>query len=97
MRHPSREDGSAFVPCWDQTVLDDILWEHHERTVGSDNCVHYRRRVLQVPADRHRCHYVRVKVLHYADDCLAAHHGPRELARYDAQNQLMVDYTHTIA
>ena len=92
--HPSREDGSAFVPCRDQMVLDDILCKHHERTVGSDNCVHYLRRVLQIPADRHRCHYVKVKVkvLHYADDCLAIHHGPRELARYDTQNQLMVDY-----
>ena len=60
---------------------------------GSDNCVRYRRRVLQIPADRHRCHYVkaRVKVLHYGDDGLAIHHGPRELARYDANDQLMVD------
>ena len=88
---PAREQGSAFVPCRDQTVLDDILCEHHERTVGSDNCVRYRRRALQIPADRHRCHYVkaRVKVLDYPNDHLAIHHGPRELARYDARGQLL--------
>ena len=77
--HSSREAGRAFVPCHDPTVLDDRLCEHHERTVGSDNCVHYRRRVLPIPTDRHRCHYVKAKVkgLHDGDDCLAIHHGPR--------------------
>ena len=90
-KKPAREDGSAFVPCRDLTVLDDILCEHHERTVGSDNCVRYRRRALQIPADRHRCHYVKakVKVLDYPDQGLAIHHDPRELARYDARGQLL--------
>ena len=87
LKKPAREDGSAFVPCRDLTVLNDILCEHHERTVGSDNCVRYRRRALQIPADRHRCHYVKakVKVLDYPGQGLAIHHGPRELARYDAK------------
>ena len=95
---PSREQGSAFVPC-DRVVLDDILCEHHERVVGQDNCVRYARRVLQIPADRHRCHYVkaRVKVLAYADGTLEIHHGPRKLARYDASGQLMVEYANAAA
>ncbi len=90
-KKPAREPGSAFVACRDPSVLDDILCERHERMVGADNCVRYRRKVLQIPADRHRCHYVkaRVQVLDYPDQGLAVHHGPRELARYDAKGQLL--------
>ena len=88
---PSREEGSAFVACQNPGVLEDILCEHHERVVGKDNCVHFQRQVLQIPADRHRCHYMKVKVrvLRYPDGQLAIRHGPRELARYDAQGQLL--------
>jgi len=51
--------------------------------------VHFEGLVLQIPADRHRCHYVKakVKVLRYPDNTMAIHRGPRELARYDAQGQ----------
>ena len=86
---PAPEEGSAFVACPDRSVLDDILCEHHQRVVGKDNCVRFEGRVLQIPADRHRCHYVkaRVKVLRYGDGTLAVRHGPRELARYDADGK----------
>ena len=88
---PPPEDGSAFVACRDLSVLDDILCERFERTVRKDNCVHFEGRVLQIPADRHRCHYVKAKVnvLRYTDNTLAIHHGPRELARYDANGQVI--------
>jgi hypothetical protein len=57
-----------------------------ERVVRPDNCVAYRNKLLQIPADRHRCHYVKVKVrVHqYPNGQLAVFHGPRCLARYDA-------------
>ena len=85
---PAMEEGSAFV-AWIGGSLDDILCEHFERTVGNDNCVHFEGRVLQIPADRHRCHYVKVKVrvLRYPDGTLAVCHGPRKLASYDAQGR----------
>ncbi len=38
---PPRAQGCAFVPCPDLVVLDDILCEHRERTVGQDHCVPY--------------------------------------------------------
>ena len=60
---PAREEGSAFVP-WIGGPLDDILCEQVERTVGNDNCVRYENLFLQLPADRHRCHYVKAKVRH---------------------------------
>jgi transposase len=87
--HPSLEEGSAFV-LWISGNLDDILCEQYERTVGHDNCVHFEGQVLQIPADRHRCHYVKVKVrVHrYADGTLAGFHGPRKLADYAADGQL---------
>ena len=81
---PARKAGSAFVPCRDLAALDDILCEIHQRTVGRDNCVRFEQLSLQLPADRHRPHYVkaRVKVRRHADGALSVWHGPRELARY---------------
>lgn len=86
---PAREEGNAFVP-WIGGSLDDILCEQFERTVGHDNCVRFESQVLQIPADRHRCHYIKAKVrVHrYLDGCLAVFHGPRKLAAYTAQGQL---------
>jgi len=83
---PSREEGSAFIP-WKGSDLDDILCEQFERTVGNDNCVRFEGLTLQIPADRHRCHYVktRVRVHRYLDGRLAVFHGPRQLALYDVE------------
>ena len=82
---PAMEEGSAFVP-WIGGQLDDILCERYERVVGHDNCVSFEGLKLQIPADRHRCHYVktRVTVLRYPDGQMAIFHGPRKLATYDA-------------
>ena len=65
--------------------LEDILCEQSERTVSADNCVRFEGLHLQIPADRHRCHYVkaRVRVHRYADGRLAVFHGPRKLADYN--------------
>jgi hypothetical protein len=77
--------GSAFVP-WIGGSLDDILCEQFERTVSADNCVRFDGLILQIPADRHRCHYVkaRVRVNRYASGALAVFHGPRALAYFTA-------------
>lgn len=87
--HPAREEGSAFVPYLGGH-LDDCLCEQYQRTVGNDNCVRFEGLVLQIPADRHRCHYVKAKVrVHrYADGGLAVFHGPRRLASYAANGTL---------
>jgi transposase len=76
--------GSAFVPCAGD--LEDILCVQEERQVGNDNTVRYKNRVLQIPADRHRHHYVKatVRVHEYPDGRLAVFHGPRRLALYTA-------------
>ena len=85
---PAMETGSAFVP-FPGGNPDDILCEQYERTVGKDNCVPFEGRVLQIPADRYRCHYVKVKVrVHrYPDGSLAVFHGPRCLERYGARGR----------
>ena len=84
---PAEDKGSAFVPF--AGALDDILCVQQERTVGNDNTVRYKRRLLQLPADRHRRHYVkaRVRVHEYPDGTLALFHGPRCLARYNADGE----------
>ncbi len=79
---PAAEPGTAFVP-YIGPGLADILCVQEERTVGRDNTVSYRRKTLQIPADRHRHHYVRatVRVHEYIDGTLAVFSGPRCLAR----------------
>lgn len=86
---PAREEGSVFV-LWTDDNLDDILCEQHERTVSADNCVSFEGMTLQIPANRYRCHYVRVRVrIHrYIDGSLAIFHGPRKLADYDRQGKI---------
>jgi transposase len=81
---PSLEEGSAFVP-WIGGNPDEILCEQHDRQVGNDNCVSFEGEKLQIPADKHRCHYIKanVRVHRYEDDSMAIFHGPRRLADYD--------------
>lgn len=81
---------SAFVPWSSTQFLDDILCEQTERTVGKDNCVSFKRLILQIPKDNHRCHYMRAKVrVHrYFSDELAIFHGPRKLAKYDSKGNI---------
>jgi transposase len=97
-RQPAMEEGSAFVP-WIGGSLDDILCEQYERTVGHDNCVRFEGITLQIPPDRHRCHYVKAKVrVHcYPNGSLAVFHGPRQLANYDAEGRLQQNTIQAIA
>lgn len=83
------EEGSVFIP-WVGAHLEDILCEHHERTVTPDNCVSFEGLTLQIPPDNYRCHYIRTKVnVHrYMDGFLAIFHGPRRLADYDVHGKL---------
>ena len=85
---PPEAEGAAFVPFVGRSpgALDDTLSVQEDRVVGNDNTVRYRGRVLQIPEDRHRHHYVkaRVRVHEYPDGRLAIFHGPRRLAVYDA-------------
>lgn len=85
---PAREEGTAFVP-WIGGSIDDILCEHHQRSVAADNCVRFEGLSLQIPADRYRCNYVKAKVrVHkYASGTMAIFHGPRKLADYAADGK----------
>jgi transposase len=89
---PALETGSAFVP-WIGGSLEDILCEQYERIVGNDNCVRFEGMSLQIPADRHRCHYVkaRVRVNQYASGALALFHGPRGLAYFTPDGRPIID------
>jgi hypothetical protein len=82
------EPGTAFIP-WAGPNIDDILCEQYDRTVNSDNCVNFESKRLQIPPDKHRCHYVKVavRVHKYTDGSLAVFHGPRKLADYDDQGR----------
>ena len=86
---PAEAEGSAFVPFTGS--LDDILCIQEDRIVGNDNTVRYKRLVLQIPEDRHRRHYVKasVRVHEYSGGTLAVFHGPRRLARYQADGTVL--------
>ena len=93
-----QETASMFVP-WVGSSLKDILCEQYERVVGNDNCVRFGGLVLQIPQNRYRCHYVKVKVrVHrYPDGGLALFHGPRRLASYDKRGKELTDHAHQAA
>lgn len=82
------EIGSAFVPFVGD--LANILCIHEDRVVSKDNTVRYEGRTLQIPEQTHRRHFIKaaVRVLEYPDGRLAILHGPRLLARYEADGTL---------
>ena len=84
------EEGTAFVP-YIGPAIEEILCEHHDRTVGHDNCVRFENLALQIPPDRYRCNYIRamVRVHRYLDGTLAIFHGPRKLATYDQAGKVI--------
>ena len=86
----AEQAGSAFVAC-QGLDLKEILCVQEERQVGNDNCVSFERLKLQIPESPARAHYVKatVKVRRYLDETLAVFHGPRCLARYDANGVLL--------
>jgi len=54
-------EATAFVQ-WFGGSLDDIPCEQHERTVNKDNTVSFEGRILQIPSDEYRHHYVKSRV-----------------------------------
>ena len=89
---PATEPGTAFVP-FIGPGLADVLCEHHERTVSRDNCVSFEGKRLQIPAQTHRCHFIkaRVRVHRYPDGRMAVFHGPRKLAEYESDGSVVAD------
>ena len=85
---PPAEQGSAFVPAA-TVALADILCHQEERTVGNDNTVRYQGLILQIPPSPWRPHFVkaRVRVHRYINGELAIFHGPRRIARFQADGQ----------
>lgn len=85
------EEGDAFVPFVGD--LAGVLCAKHERIVGNDNCVRFEGRVLQIPEQRHRRHFVKatVQVREYTDGTLAIYHGPRRLAGYTSDGAHIIE------
>jgi transposase len=88
---PAEIAQSAFVPIADPALISEALCIEEERTVSRDNTVGYQRLRLQLPPSPVRPHYVKahVKVRQYPDTTLAVFHGPRLLARYTKEGNLI--------
>ena len=89
---PAAEPGTAFV-AYAGAALAEVLCVQADRQVGRDNCVAWNGRSLQIPPQLHRQHYVRamVRVHEYPDGALAVFDGPRCLARYQTDGELIAD------
>jgi transposase len=85
---PPEESASMFV-SWAGAPIQDILCEQYERIVGNDNCVKFDALTLQIPSDKYRFHYVKVKVrVHrYPNGTLAIFHGHRKLASFNSRGK----------
>lgn len=83
---------SAFVPLAG-IDLRLLLSSQHERVVGNDNTVSFNRLVLQLPASKHRLHYVRCPVLvhEFPDQNLGVSYQGRLLATYSQQGDLLTE------
>ena len=84
------EPGNAFVPVA-RMQWHDVLCIQEDRIVGNDNTVAFQGLRLQIPRSRIRAHFVKAKVrVHqYYDGTQAIFHGPRCLARFCANGELI--------
>lgn len=83
---------SAFIPYVGRD-LQDILSIQEERVVAKDNTVSYNRKLLQIPSDDQRYHYVKCRVMvhEYTNGELAIFHGARRLAKYTASGKIIIE------
>ena len=91
-----QDSESAFVPYLGAPEsLREILCVHHQRTVNRDNTISFNRLSLQIPATPQRQNYFKTKVnIHeYADGSLTVLHGPRRLATYDSEGNILTSTT----
>lgn len=87
---PAALPENAFVAA-DPAQLRETLCVQEERVVARDNTVGYGGLRLQLPPSPLRPHYVRARVrVHlYPDGSLAVFHGPRPIARFTSQGELI--------
>ena len=80
---------TAFVPFAGN--VRNILCIQEDRVVSNENTVRYNGLALQITADKHRNHFVKVKVrVHaYPDGELAVFHGPRCIGHYQSDGSLI--------
>jgi transposase len=90
----AKEPDSAYV-SWVGLSLDEILCIQEERTVQNDNTVRYKGKILQIPKDNLRHHYIKttVQVREYLDGTLGLFYGPRCLGRYSCDGILFTERT----
>ena len=85
-------DKTAFIPFKEGNAnLDDILCIQDTREVKKDNTVHYSGKVYQIPADKNRWSYAKtkVKIHEHIDKTVSLFDGPRFLARYSKDGNLL--------
>ena len=84
------EEGSAFIPYKHDDLLEQLC-EKYVRVVGKDNCVQFAGLTLQIPVNKYRHNYVkvRVQIRRYWNNNVGIYHGPRLLATYDTKGEII--------
>jgi transposase len=82
---------TAYVKWTIKERLDELLCIKEKRVVQKDNTVRYENKILQIPQQEHRYHYVKsdVEVREYLDKSLAIFFGHMCLGRYDQVGNLI--------
>jgi transposase len=85
---------TAFIPYIGRD-LQDVLSIQEERVVAKDNTVSYKNKLLQIPSNDQRYHYVKCRVMvhEYTNGKLAIFHGARKLANYSANCKIIEKVT----
>jgi hypothetical protein len=84
----------AFIPWVSAVALEDILCLKDQRMVQNDNTVRYKGKVLQIPKNEYRHHYIKAEIAvhEYYDHQLAIFYGPLCIGRYQANGELQDEY-----
>ena len=83
------QQGTAFIPLVDRSVLDQILCAKSSRVVGNDNTVAYGKQTLQIERSPHRFSFARatVEVREHLDSTLSVWHGLHRIGRYNSEGK----------
>ena len=82
-----------YIDRYEEEGLDGLMDKRMSQVSHRRAPVDEVMRLVDRYRNRHRCHYVKVKVkiLRHTGGSVSIHHGPRVLARYDTQGQELTE------
>jgi transposase len=87
----AKDAGSAFVPLLPGVDLNKIFSIQHERMVGNDNTISYKKKIFQLPESSLRYSFTGCRVImhEHTDGTYSVSYGPQHVATYDKNLKLI--------